>query len=58
MGKGPENDRRDVLVTLRLSEAEKASWDAEAKERDVPLSQLIRHIVNEHFDNKKSRKSR
>ena len=54
MGREASN-RRDILVNFRVSRAEKSAWEAEAKRRDVPLSQLIRHIVKEYFDRGKLR---
>lgn len=37
-------------IGLRISEEEKAKLEAIAKEKDVPVSQLIRELVRQYFE--------
>ncbi len=34
-------------MNFRVSDAEKKKWEAEADRRDITLSQLIRHVMND-----------
>lgn len=45
---------KNTSVTFRLSEAEKARLEDIAKEKDIPVSQLIREIIREYLFNKQN----
>lgn len=46
---------KNTSITFRVSEGEKARLEELAKERDIPVSQLIREIVKEYFMNKQNK---
>lgn len=54
----PREDKKVEIVTLRISTAEKAEWQAQADEHGVSVSRLVRHVVNEFCNRQKKRKSR
>ena len=49
-----EDDRKDTVIRLRITEEEKARWNDKAKElykhTSKPLSMFIRDVVNSYID--------
>ena len=45
---------KDATITLRISEDEKKKIVELAKERDIPVSQLIRELCREIFNEKEN----
>lgn len=56
MSRVPEYEKKDVPMNFRISQTEKDVWQAEAERQDVPLSRMIRHIVNEYCQRRKKKK--
>lgn len=45
-------------MNFRVNEAEKKAWEAEADRRDITLSQLIRHVMNDLCKRRRKSKKR
>lgn len=56
MSRVPEYEKKDVLMNFRISQTEKDVWQTEAERQDVPLSRMIRHIVNKYCLRRKKKK--
>lgn len=40
---------KDVIITFKVSESEKALIKAKAAEKDIPVSQLIREAIRQYI---------
>lgn len=52
--KGEQRMTKDTQIGFRIEESMKAALEQEARQKDIPLAQLIRAILKQHLEEGKN----